>query len=432
MDTPLSDPLPGVQPPLRTSTPSAPAKLESSTLSDGVKIASIATPSPSSTIALVLAGGSSLETSATAGASKVIEALAFKATKDRTTFRLTRELEKIGATAYAKAGRDSIIFAIDTLKTHTPEATEILLDSVLNAKLLYHEFRDNAEIAHEVIAKALACPATMLEEVVHRVAFDGPLGQPLVVDPKGVSHETLRGYYASLLKPSSMLMAGIGADHAELKEIAGPLFGSSHLSGPASAAAASKYVGGSANVIADTSLTHVALAFETKGGLSDPKASALAAITKALLDEARGSIPYSVQTSAFKAFAHLYKDTGLVGVAASSAPAQSSQLVDSVYKKIAAVVSGVTEAQLKVAKHVALGAYKSSLGSSASSLPLIVSKLLASGKYDAAEFAASVDSVTAAQLGVYVKDLTKSAPTLVTYGSLASLPRYDSLAKRLA
>ena len=431
IDVPLSDPLPGVQLPLR-GTPSAPAKLESSVLADGVKVATIGTSSPATTIALVLSGGSSLETSATAGVSKVIEAMAFKATKDRTTFRLTRELEKIGAVAYAKAGRDSITFAIDTVKLHTPEATEILLDSVLNAKLLYHEFRDNAELTKDAISKALSSPATMLEEAVHRVAYDGPLGQPLLVDPKSISHEALRAYYASILKPSSMLLAGIGADHAELTALAGPMFGAAHLKAAASAAPSSKYVGGSANIIADIPLTHVALAFEAKGGLSDSKSSALVAITKALLDETRGALPYSLSASPFKAFSHSYKDSGLVGVTASSTPEQASQLVDSVYKKVGSVVAGVTDSQLCVAKRVAIGSYKVAQAGSSSALPLIVSKLLASGKYDAAEFAASVESITAAQVGAFVKELTKSAPTLVTYGSLASLPRYDSLAKRLA
>jgi hypothetical protein len=43
-----------------------------------------------------------------------------------------------------------------------------------------------------------------------------------------------------------------------------------------------------------------------------------------------------------------------------------------------------------------------------------------------------VEAITSAQIGAYVKELTKGAPTLVTYGALASLPRYDSLALRMS
>eukprot|EP00983_Pelagomonas_calceolata_P005366 174601-Pelagomonas_calceolata.AAC.2 len=45
-----------------------------------------------------------------------------------------------------------------------------------------------------------------------------------------------------------------------------------------SSTAGNTYVGGSLNVIAPSPLTHVAVAVEAKGGLSDPKAEAAAAV----------------------------------------------------------------------------------------------------------------------------------------------------------
>lgn len=50
---------------------------------------------PVSTIAIAFEAGSSTENQHTLGASKVLAAMAFKATTNRTTFRLTRELEKV-------------------------------------------------------------------------------------------------------------------------------------------------------------------------------------------------------------------------------------------------------------------------------------------------------------------------------------------------
>jgi processing peptidase subunit alpha len=434
LDVPLSEPLPGLPVPLKSSVPAVPAKLETSALADGFRITSIATPSPATTVALVVSGGSSLETSATAGASKVLESLAFKASQNRTTFRITRELEKIGAVGYAKAGRDSITYAIDTVKLHTPEAVEILLDSVLNARLLYHEFRDECELVKEVLANLRANPAAALADAVHRVAYEGPLGQPLLSDPKGLTVESLREFYAAALKPSNLLLAGIGSEHAELKSLADQLVEDAHLEKGATTSSASKYYGGSANIISDSAETHVALAFEAKGGLSDAKTSAMAAVTKALLDEGRHTIPYSVDPDGPKplsSFSYSYKDTGLVGVTGTSSPSGASALVDSVYKKVASLSSGVTDVQLKMAKQVAIGVNKASLGSVPTALPLIASQLIATGKYDAADFVANVEAITASQISAFIRDLSKSAPTLVTYGALASLPRYDNVAKRL-
>jgi len=50
---------------------------------------------PVSTVTLAFEAGSSAEDHYTLGASSVIAAMAFKATRNRTTFRLHRELEKV-------------------------------------------------------------------------------------------------------------------------------------------------------------------------------------------------------------------------------------------------------------------------------------------------------------------------------------------------
>ena len=55
-------------------------------------------------LAIAFEAGRVHEGGATEGAAALLEAMAFKATLNRTTFRLTRELETLGATAQATAG----------------------------------------------------------------------------------------------------------------------------------------------------------------------------------------------------------------------------------------------------------------------------------------------------------------------------------------
>jgi processing peptidase subunit alpha len=52
----------------------------------------------------------------------------------RTTFRITRELEKYGAASSCVAGREHIGYVVETTKLQAAEATELLLDVVLNQK----------------------------------------------------------------------------------------------------------------------------------------------------------------------------------------------------------------------------------------------------------------------------------------------------------
>jgi processing peptidase subunit alpha len=53
--------------------------------------------------------GSVYETPETTGASHLLEYLAFKSTTNRTSFRITRELEGLGANVVASASREQVL-----------------------------------------------------------------------------------------------------------------------------------------------------------------------------------------------------------------------------------------------------------------------------------------------------------------------------------
>ena len=186
IDVPLSEALPGAPEPPRGAPVKATTAPQTSTLASGIKLATLEAASPVSSLALFVEGGSSAETPATAGASKVLEAVAFKSTANRSTFRLTRELEKVGASARCTAARDHVAFGVDFVRVNSREAVEMLVDSVVNARYTYWETRDALDVVKEQLAAALANPNVALNEVLHRAAFDGGLGNSLVVDPSQV------------------------------------------------------------------------------------------------------------------------------------------------------------------------------------------------------------------------------------------------------
>ncbi|GFR44856.1 hypothetical protein Agub_g6199, partial [Astrephomene gubernaculifera] len=168
VDVPLSERLPSVAEPPRSSVPATKPALKTSSLSSGIKVATIDSVSPVSSLCLFVEGGSSAETASTTGASKVLEIAAFKATANRSTFRLTRELEKIGATAYCRAGRDNIAFGVNAVRLNQREALEVLADAVVNARYTYWEVRDTLETLKEQLAAELKNPLTSVNEVLHR------------------------------------------------------------------------------------------------------------------------------------------------------------------------------------------------------------------------------------------------------------------------
>ena len=430
VDVPLSDALPGVTVPLR-SPPVASPKLQTSVLSSGIQVASIESSSPVSTVTLVVEAGSVNESAGTLGASKMLEAMAFKATSNRSTFRLTRELEKLGASGFCKAGRDHTTFGISSVKLHTPEAVELLVDSVLNARYTYWEVRDMVDAVKEELAASLKRPCVVLREALHRAAFDGSLGQPLVLDPSlldGFTDENLKAFVEKNMKDARMVLAGVGVDHAELKALASPLLPST-ASKATPAKSDSVYVGGVLNVVAPLSVMHCALAFEVKGGLSE---AALADVAVALLGaEGRSPLPHS-QKESIRAFSSLYQGTGLIAVRASSDCSKAQETVDGICKRVEDVAKGVTDAQLKQAKAVALANYRQTAATGPGLVSLLAPSLLATGKYVPADYASKVESLTGAAVAAFLTKAIKSSPSFVTYGGLGSIPRFTAIAKRFA
>lgn len=438
IDVPLSERLPAVTEPPKTSPPATKPGVQTSSLSSGVRVASLDTASPMASVCIFVEGGASAETASTAGASKVLEICAFKATANRSTFRLTRELEKIGASSYCRAGRDHIAFGIDAVRLNQREAVELLTDAVVNARYTYWEVRDSIDTLKEQLAAQLKNPVTVVNEVLHRAAFDGGLGNTLVVDPAvvdGYSHETLREYVSSIMAPSKVVLAAVGVDHGELTQLATPLL--NVPAGSDAPAHASKYVGGAMNVMSSTSpLTYVGLAFEARGGAGDVKSAATAQVVKALLDEARPTLPHSrKEHDVFRSvtpFAQLYKGTGVVGVIGASAPGKAGALVDALSAKVLAAAKAPSDAALAHAKQMAVGQIRAATATTAGLVSTVGSQLLSAGKYNAEEVVAAVQGLSGAEVASYVSAMLKSAPTFVSYGNLASLPRADSIAKRFS
>eukprot|EP00798_Chlamydomonas_sp_ICE-L_P020206 gene20206-26951_t len=422
LDTPMSTAISVPVAPASSALATAP-KLESSVV-EGISVTSISSASPVSSVGLILPGGSSHETASTAGASRVMQQLAFKATANRTTFRLARELEKIGATASAVAGRESISFGVAATSINMKEATEILLDAVLNPRFNYWEVTEAVAVVKAQFAAGLTCPASVLNEVLHRTAFEGSLGQPLLNSPSaldGFTNDTLRECAAELLTASNMVLAGAGLDHGELKATAGPLLEDYCTSRSPVTPGPSTYVGGCSSVLLRTPLTYAALAFEAKGGLTNPKVAALAAVTQALLDGTKSVLPrQSSLAGSFMGFASLYKGTGLVGVASSAE--SGSALISSLFKKVEALGTGPADAQLALAKSLALAKLKFSLSTSAGALSVMGPVLQATGSFDSADLASKISAVTSAEVAAFVSSSAKN-PTLVTAGALSSIPK---------
>lgn len=436
--TPLSEPLPNVNVP-NPASPNAP-ELQTGTLEGGIKAAALDVDGPNTCVAVFVGSGSASESADNAGAAKLLEYLAFSATANRTTFRLTRELEKYGAASSAVAGREHVAYVVEGTRLQAAEVTEILLDSVLNQKLADWEVNDMLAKVEEDLEAAYTNPALLAHELLHKAAFSGGLANSLLPDPAGLDNltgEALRAFVAAHFVPSNMAVAAAGMNLGQLQQFANPLVAGA--SGSAPAPPASAYTGGYLCCLSPGAEPTLAVAFEAKGGLGDIKATATAAVVKALLGaSSREVLPYSAKEAegpltSVTPIVQMYRSTGLIGLlgTTTSGSGAAAAAADGLTKKLTGLASGASEGALAAAKQLALGGYQAAISAKGGVVQDMGLQLLCRGKFSAQEYAAAVSGLSAADVSKYVAEVLKSPPTLVAVGGMASLPKYDTVARRL-
>jgi len=432
--TPLSEPLEGVHIP-KAELPAAP-KFEVGSV-NGVKAAAVDSAGPLCSVGVFVAGGSSAETPATAGAAKLLEFAAFMATANRTTFRLTRELEKYGASTSAFAGREHLGFSIRATKMQAAEVTEILLDSVLNMRLAGWEVNDLIDAIAADISAAYSKPGNLASELLHRAAFSGGLSQALLPDPArlgSIKAEALQEYVAAVIKPQNLALTGAGVSLSTLNGVAAALLPSG--SGGATPSS-STYSGGVLSCLAPGVVPTVAVAYEAKGGLSDIKSAAIAAVLKQLLNETAEVLPQmkkkaEAPLTSIAPVVEMYRSTGLIGLMGTTTPGAAVSAASALTSRLEALAKSVSDTGLAAAKQSVIGSYSIANEATASVVQDMGLQLLARGKFSAGDYVAAVGGLTAGDVSKYVGEVLKGQPTLVAAGALNDLPKYDAVAKKFA
>eukprot|EP00882_Tetradesmus_deserticola_P001792 GHRQ01001924.1.p1 GENE.GHRQ01001924.1~~GHRQ01001924.1.p1 ORF type:complete len:368 (+),score=180.54 GHRQ01001924.1:230-1333(+) len=366
--------------------------------------------------------------------------MAFSATSNRTSFRIARELEKYGAVSSCVAGREHIAYVVEGTRLQASEVTEILLDSVLNQKLADWEVSDMLARVEEDLQSAYTNPSLLAHELLHKAAFNGGLSNSLLPDPAslgGLSGESLRAFVAQAFVSGNISVAGAGVSLAQLQAVADPLLAGAPAGGGPSAPK-STYTGGFLACLSPGAEPTVAVAFEAKGGLGDVKSTATAAVVKALLGSSRREVlPYSRKplegplTSATP-LVQMYTSTGLIGLMGTTSSGSSAAAADALTAKLKALASSTSDAQLAAAKQTALGGYQSAISARSGVVQDMGLQLLARGKFSAQEYAAAVAGLSAGDVSKYVGEVLKSPLTMVAVGGIASLPKYDMVAGKLA
>ncbi|KAJ6813728.1 putative mitochondrial-processing peptidase subunit alpha [Iris pallida] len=450
--SPLSIPLPGVTIPPPLPDYVEPSKTKITTLPNGVKIASEASPNPVASIGLYVDSGSVYETPTSSGVSHLLERMAFKSTTNRSHLRIVREIEAIGGNVSASASREQMSYTYAALKTYMPEMVEVLIDSVRNPAFLDWEVNEQLQKLKTELGEISNNPQSLLLEAIHSVGYSGAFANSLVASESSINRlksEILEGFITENYTAPRMVLAASGVAHEELVSIAEPLLSDlPKVSRPEQPK--SVYVGGDYRRQADSDQTHVALAFEIPGGWHQEKEAMILTVLQMLMGGGGsfsaggpGKGMYSrlylrilnqhQEIQSFSAFNSLYNNTGIFGIHATTGSGFASKAVDLAAGELLAVATPgkVDQAELDRAKESTRSAVLMNLESRMIASEDIGRQILTYGERKPIEhFLKAVDEVTLKDIAAISEKIISSPLTLASWGDVSNVPSYDSVSRK--
>ncbi|KAF2931728.1 hypothetical protein DAI22_05g232600 [Oryza sativa Japonica Group] len=378
--------------------------------------------------------------------------MAFKSTTNRSHLRLVREVEAIGGNVFASASREQMSYTYDALKCYAPEMVEVLIDSVRNPAFLEWEVKEQLQKIKSEISEVSGDPHGLLMEALHSAGYSGALAKPLMASESAVNRldvATLEEFVSENYTAPRMVLAASGIEHDELVSVAEPLL-SDLPSVKRPEEPKSVYVGGDYHCQADSTSTHIALAFEVPGGWRQEKTAMIVTVLQVLMG---GGGSFSTggpgkgmhswlylrvlnnygQIESFSAFSSIYNNSGLFGIHATTNPDFVSSAVDLAARELHEVATPgkVTQEQLDRAKEATKSSVLMDLESRIVASEDIGRQVLTYGERKPIEyFLKTVEEITLNDISSTAKKIISSPLTLASWGDVIHVPSYESVRRK--
>merc|ERR1719409_399395 len=447
--TPLTVPLPGVEVSAGGAS-SAAVSTQLTTLSNGLRVVTENTPGATTCLGVFVGSGSRNETDASAGATHMLEHMAFKTTSSRSHFRTMHEVEHMGANLVAQAGREELVYSAESLSEQAPAVLEIMADALQDPSFLSHEVDEQKEVVGVELAEAAFNCQNLATEAAHMAAYGNTgLGRSLMASARGLSNltpESLKAYNSEIMTAGNIVIAASGVEHEAFCKQAESLF-SGLASGAAPAEEKAQYIGGQYAVPVEQTfdgLAHFVLGFQGPswhdkelipmcvlhtlmgGGGSFSAGGPSKGMYSRLYTGVLNQHGWVQNATAFNS---CYKDSGLFGIYGAAEPRHVPNLVQVLAEQLKGMGGAVSDEELSRAKNMT----KSSVLMNLESKPIILEdmgkQVQCYGKrLTAEEVCSQIDAVTAGDIQKVGKQMLATDLTYSAYGEVHSLPRYDQVA----
>ncbi|MBR6412271.1 MAG: insulinase family protein [Alphaproteobacteria bacterium] len=406
-------------------------------LKNGIRVIIDSNPKCESvSLGVWVAVGARFETPDINGISHVLEHMAFKGTKTRTAFDISREIEDVGGLVNAYTGKDMTAYYVKVLKKDWRLGLDIISDILQNSIMDKDELKKEQGVIIQEINMSNDTPDDLIFDLYHQTAYpDQPLGRTILGTPKNVravTSQKLLNYMRHQYTTNRLVISVAGHINAdEFVDACEKSF--THISGPLNEKPVSaRYVGGDIRRTKENEQVNLILGFEgcsytdkdyyTAAILASVFGGGMSSRLFQEIREKRGLV-YSIY-----AFNSPETDTGTFGIYAGTGETEVAELLPVLCEEINKLPETLMENEIIRAKNrakarILMRAENWSTHAESNATDMIIYNRVVPD----AESIRKIDAVTSKQMADLAKRIFSGRPTLATLGPVKKVIAYDKV-----
>lgn len=384
--------------------------------------------------------GSRNEDERLGGISHLLEHMAFKSTKNRSTKEISEQIEDVGGFLNAYTSRENTAYYAKVLKEDVALATDIISDILLNSLFDKEELAREKDVIIQEINRSYDTPDDYVYDVFQEAIYPNhSFGRPIlgtVEKLQSFSSEDLFDYVAKQYLPSRMIFSAAGnVEHSRMLDLVQEKFSS--LS-PAVPSEISKplYVGAEKIEKRDIEQAHIILGFDAFPIATDDALAAnllgviLGGVSSSRLSqeirEERGLV-YTVYASTIA-----YQDVGNFIIYAGTGGDKLQELSSVVVDEIAKITRSISDDEIKRAKNCIRASLLMKQESTYARAESNASLLLNWGKVlSMQEILAKIEAINENNLLDVASKVFSSPMSMTILGDVKSVPQKNELEEKL-
>ncbi|KAB8231507.1 uncharacterized protein BDW43DRAFT_301704 [Aspergillus alliaceus] len=199
------------------------------TLPNGIRVATESLPGPFSGVGVYVDAGSRYEDDSLRGVSHIMDRLAFKSTKKRSSDDMLETLEGLGGNIQCASSRESLMYQSASFNSAVPTTLGLLAETIRDPLITEDEVLQQLDTAEYEIGEIWAKPELILPELVHMAAYkNNTLGNPLLCPQERlgeINKAVVEKYREVFFNPDRMVVAFAGVPHDVAVKLTEQYFG---------------------------------------------------------------------------------------------------------------------------------------------------------------------------------------------------------------